>query len=197
MALIYHYSNNKDFITTGDKSIQDILKHIKTTKDFCGKESVKNPSIDKKDLIEYLVIPNNVVIYSINDNKIDGVLVFDIPNDFIKIWGICVSRQKSGIGSKLLKKVNKLALEKGIKKVKLTCYGEVNQFYKKNNYKVKELFNLSQDSDDSIDSNESLQKGYDMTLTPISSSSPNSITRRRSASKGGRRKKTKKTKKKN
>ena len=160
MSLYYVSTINLDkynltiSLPKGSKSIREIQQEILQNPIFCRDEA----SIETSELKSYLV--SGITIYSLDDvNKINGVINFDINGPNINVLGLCAPKPSVGIGSKLINFVIQFSEVNHIKNIKLTCYGDVVQFYLKNGFKIQ---NQSQiyDSDDS-DSEESKTK-YNM-----------------------------------
>ena len=134
---------------------------IDANTDFCGNEE----SITRDDL-KY-DIPHNLVIFSITNRTIDGILVFSVNVSTLNIQGLCVVKRKNKIGSLLLNEVKRFAKRNNLEKIKLTCYGDVHKFYERNGFVIESHSLASADSDDSYSAP---KQAYHMTqIVPLSS----------------------------
>lgn len=151
----------KDYIEQGlklnetNKSIEQIQYEILSNENFCH----DNSFISNKELKSYIV---SGISFFCEDEQgnIAGLVNFDINYDTIILMGICVPLFNKGIGSCLIKFVKKFAKLTSIKKIKLTCYGNVKDYYEKKNFNIvsSRVFYDSDDEEDSDEENEKEKK---------------------------------------
>jgi hypothetical protein len=133
--------NMQNIALKGDMTARQISSEILRIPRFCREET----SINASDLVSYLF--NGIVFYIVNEDGLKGVLTFDINGDSISIYGLCSPNPSIGAGSKLMNAVKKFAELNGIKQIKLTCYGDVIDFYTKNGFIIKNKSIISKESD--------------------------------------------------
>ena len=124
----------------GDKTGQELRTEILQSNNFCRDES----SIEITDLINYMLY--GITLYAIQSTKLTGVLTIDINRDVVNIRGLCAPEPSVGSGTKLLNAVKLFAQNNNMSLIKLTCYGKVVEFYKKNGFNIEKETILS-DSD--------------------------------------------------
>ena len=157
------------------KNIQDMIKE---NKHFCREQS----SIKLYELITYVA---DGISFFIHEEELKGLVNFTINADKITIKGLCVPQEYKGNGKILIDAVKTFALQNGITQIKLTCYGDVFNFYLKQGFAIEEE-NEVYDSDD-----EDVETSYDM----IYNISSRGRLRRRTKRKSKRRIKSKKSSK--
>lgn len=166
-----------EFNETGmsHKNIQDAIKE---NKHFCREQS----SIKLYELTTYIA---DGITFFINEDEIKGLVNFTFNVDKITIKGLCVPEEYKGNGKILMDAVKSFALNNGVKQIKLTCYGDVVNFYKKQGFLIEEE-NDVYDSDDE----DEVVTSYEMVYNILSKGRK----RRRTKRKNKRRIKSKKTK---
>jgi len=153
-----------------DMTSQQLSSEILSNTEFCREQY----SITTSDLISYLF--NGINFYMSTDSKLNGVITFDINVDYINIYGLCAPGPSLGAGTQLINAVKKFAELNELKKIKLSCYGSVVDFYKKNGFIIANQSTYrSEDSDDESDDESETKMRYNMVYNVIA---------------GGRKKKT-------
>jgi hypothetical protein len=156
--------NIQNVASLGDRTIQQLTSEISRTPNFCREES----SIKVSELIGYL--NDGITLYTLNAGNLSGVINFDINVDKLNIMGLCAPGPSVGAGTQLINAVKIFAELNGIKNIKLTCYGDVVNFYTNNGFRIQNQGTINYDSDydsDSEDESESVIK-YDMVYTVVS-----------------------------
>ena len=154
---IYYFVSNPKYIEKYDfsdliksnKSISDIQKEIQSIPDFCRDQQ----SIATNELKSYLV--SGISFFTENTNKqITGLANFDINQDKLNIIGICIPTANKGNGTIIINEIKKFGILNNIKEIRLTCYGDVKNFYEKLNFVVIDqsiLYNSDDEDEDSED----------------------------------------------
>jgi hypothetical protein len=136
-----HKYNLQNIANKGNLNSKQLSTEIINNKNFCREEL----SITVSDLISYIF--NGITLYIENNNQLKGVINFDINVDTIIIYGLCVPLPSIGVGSKLINCVKKFASLNNCKNIKLSCYGNVVDFYKRNGFIVVSQNEFIDDSD--------------------------------------------------
>lgn len=134
---IYYIENSKTLkynmgtLIKGDKTITQLKNNISNITDFCRDEE----SIETLDLTRYLNA--GITLYTLdNSNNLSGILNFDVNDNDIYIYGLCVPGKSSGIGSALITSVKNFSKTNNISYIKLECYGNTFNFYIKNGFRT-------------------------------------------------------------
>lgn len=176
----YYHSGKKSYqkykfsCEKTEMSFKNIQDRIKENKRFCREES----SVKLHELATYIT---DGITFFIHEEEIKGLVNFTVNVDKITIKGLCVPEEYRGNGKILIEAVKTFAMENNITQIKLTCYGDVFNFYLKQGFSIEEEKEVY-DSDD-----EDGATSYDM-IYNISSRGKRRRTKRR-------RKKSKKTRK--
>jgi hypothetical protein len=159
-----------------DQTRISLKNTIKNKRNFCGNEN----SITKTDLSYY--IDNGITIFckTKGDDEISGILNFDVNVDVLNIKGLCVGDTKQKIGSELINETKRFAKRNKCALIKLTCYGDVFNFYSKNGFEISHNSILSADSDDS---DASPKQSYEMVFNVIRTKSASPNTKSKAAKK--------------
>lgn len=171
----YYHSGKKSYqkyefsCEKTEMSFRNIQEKINENKRFCREES----SIKLHELTTYL---SDGISFFIHEEEIKGLVNFTVNVGKITIKGLCVPEEYKGNGKILIEAVKSFAMSNNITQIKLTCYGDVFNFYLKQGFAIEEE-NEIYDSDD-----EDVVTSYDMIYN---------IT-----SRGGKRRRTKRRRKK-
>lgn len=148
MSIYYVSTSNKyifNNIEQTTKSIGDIQKEILAIPNFCRDEL----SVSVQELKSYLV--SGISFFTVDQiSQITGLINFDVNQNTILVLGICVPGYSQGIGSLLIFKLKQFAKDNQINQIRLTCYGDLVFFYKKQNFEVINE-SILYDSDDEDD----------------------------------------------
>jgi GNAT superfamily N-acetyltransferase len=146
MKFYYVSSSNKynfNNIEKTTKSIGDIQRDILSIPNFCRDEL----SVSVQELKSYLV--SGISFFTVDElNQITGLVNFDVNQNSILILGICVPGYSQGIGSFLISQLKQFAKDNQINQIRLTCYGDLYLFYKKQGFVILNEYVLYDSDDD-------------------------------------------------
>jgi hypothetical protein len=134
-----------------EMSFRNIQEKINENKHFCREES----SIKLSDLTSYITYG---ISFFIHEEEIKGLVTFTVNVNKITITGLCVPEKYKGNGKILIEAVKSFAVENGITQIKLTCYGDVFNFYLKQGFNIEKRGEIY----DSDDEDEVIATSYDM-----------------------------------
>ena len=161
-------NNMESILPKGDKTIKQIQNDIQSIPNFCREEY----SLQVDELKYYL--NDGITLYAINNDVLSGVLNFDVNKPNVNIRGLCVPKTAKGlgVGAALIDVVKKFSEINNFGFIKLTCYGDVVNFYTQNGFRSQsetKIYDSDSDSDDEDDSDEKVPKiKYEMLYTVIS-----------------------------
>lgn len=143
---IYYVSSSNKYIFSNieksNKSISQLQKDILSIPNFCRDEH----SVSVQELKSYLV--SGICFFTQNEKgEITGLINFDVNQNSILVLGICVPGYSQGIGSFLIMKLKQFAKDNQINSLRLTCYGDLYLFYKKQGFEILDE-SILYDSDD-------------------------------------------------
>ncbi|SVC86337.1 uncharacterized protein METZ01_LOCUS339191 [marine metagenome] len=72
--------------------------------------------------------------------KINGLAILKIKKNNSELLYLCSKTKGSGNGSKLLKKVEEITIQRGLKRISLEAHEDAIEFYKKKGYKSIDRF---------------------------------------------------------
>jgi hypothetical protein len=151
MNIYYVSSSNKYLFSNIEKTtktISELQKDILAIPNFCRDEQ----SVSVQELKSYLV--SGITFFTVDQiGQITGLINFDINQNSILVLGICVPGYSQGIGSFLIFKLKQFAKDNQINQIRLTCYGDLVFFYKKQGFEVMNE-SILYDSDDDDDEEE-------------------------------------------
>ena len=136
----------------GDKTAQQIQEEIRNIPNFCREEA----SIAVTDLIGY--VGDGITLYYLDDTMVRGVINFEVNVDAVNIQGLCVVEPSGGVGSALINAVKTFAEINKMKKIKLTCYGNVVNFYARSGFRIQSQRVVKDEDDDSSDEDEDVRE---------------------------------------
>jgi hypothetical protein len=151
--------NLKNIAIKGDINTRQLSAEILKNPNFCREET----SISVSDLISYIF--DGITLYIENNGILKGVINFDINIDAINIYGLCVPIPSAGVGSILINTVKNFATVNKLKIIKLTCYGNVVDFYKRNGFAIQSQNEYIEDSDEESDDEMVTKTKYEMIYT--------------------------------
>lgn len=131
------------------KTINDIQKEIYSIPNFCRDQQ----SITTSELKGYLV--SGISFFTENSRQeITGLANFDINQDRINIIGICIPIANKGNGTLIINEIKQFGRLNNMKEIKLTCYGDVKNFYQKLGFVVTDQILLYNSDDEDSDNSE-------------------------------------------
>jgi len=142
-----------------DKTAQQIQNEVRNIPNFCREEA----SIAVTDLIGY--VGDGITLYYSEDTMVRGVINFEVNVDIVNIQGLCAVEPSAGVGTALLNSVKTFAEINKMKKIKLTCYGNVVGFYERNGFRIQSQ-RVVMDEDDE-DEDEEPKTRYDLAYEVI------------------------------
>lgn len=125
-------------------SFRNIQEKINENKQFCKEES----SIKRNELMTY--VADGISFFIQEEEEIKGLVNFTVNVDKITIKGICVPGESKGTGKKLIEAVKSFALANNITQIKLTCYGDVFNFYLKQGFNIEESNEIYDSDEDEL-----------------------------------------------